>query len=116
MCHAAATDSDEADTLVVADVPALSSLELHPVITEFVRLQGCLQQPTHTQQHTQGFINTEPVPADNAAAVFAIFDDNRKLQYIGFSKGMEQSLRTVFTRRPDKAFFWKCVVITQIDH
>lgn len=56
----------------------------------------------------QGFINSEPVPADSAAAVFGVFDDNKKLQYIGFSKGMEQSLRTVFTRRPDKAYFWKC--------
>lgn len=70
----------------------------------------CTVRAPFATYHTyaQGFINTEPVPADNAAAVFAIFDNNRKLQYIGFSKGMEQSLRTVFTRRPDKAYFWKC--------
>lgn len=64
--------------------------------------------PTHNPHaRVQGIINTEPVPSDAAAAVLAVFDEHKKLQYIGFSKGMEQSLRTLFTRRPDKAYFWK---------
>ena len=39
--------------------------------------------------------------------MFAIYDEAKKLQYIGFSKDLYNSLRTVFSRRPDKAFFYK---------
>ena len=47
------------------------------------------------------------VPAGTAASVFAIFDEGKKLQFVGFSKDLRNSLRTVFSRRPDKAFFHK---------
>lgn len=50
----------------------------------------------------------DPIIESNAKAfVFAIFDSNKKVQYIGFSKGLETSLRTIFTRRPDKAYYYK---------
>lgn len=39
--------------------------------------------------------------------MFAIYDDKQKLQYIGFSKDLRATLRTVFGRRPDKAHFYK---------
>lgn len=39
--------------------------------------------------------------------MFAVFDQNRKLQYMGFSKDLRNSLRTLFGRRPDKVFFHK---------
>ncbi len=54
----------------------------------------------------QGMIEPE-VPAGTAASVFAIFDEGKKLQFVGFSKDLRNSLRTVFSRRPDKAFFYK---------
>lgn len=55
----------------------------------------------------QGMIQPE-VPEDTQASIFAIFDDAKKLQFVGFSKDLRNSLRTVFSRRPDKAFFYKC--------
>jgi hypothetical protein len=39
--------------------------------------------------------------------VFAVYDNHQKLQYIGFSKDLGSSLKTVLGRRPDKAFFFK---------
>ena len=41
------------------------------------------------------------------ASVFAIFDQKQKLQYVGFSKELRSSLKTLLGRRPDKAFFYK---------
>lgn len=55
----------------------------------------------------QGYINPE-IPEGTEASVFAIFDENKKLQFVGFSKDLRNSLRTVFSRRPEKAFFYKC--------
>lgn len=47
------------------------------------------------------------VQPDTAAAVFAVYDQLQKLQYIGFSKDLRGSLKTVLGRRPDKAFYFK---------
>jgi hypothetical protein len=41
------------------------------------------------------------------AWVFAIFDAKESLQYIGFSKDIRNSLRTVLGRRPEKTHFYK---------
>lgn len=54
----------------------------------------------------QGYINPD-VPDGTEASVFAIFDENKKLQFVGFSKDLRNSLRTVFSRRPEKTFFYK---------
>ncbi|CAL8471625.1 g11167 [Coccomyxa elongata] len=62
----------------------------------------------------QGMIEPE-VPAGTAASVFAIFDEGKKLQFVGFSKDLRNSLRTVFSRRPDKAFFYKAINLPQLD-
>lgn len=51
------------------------------------------------------------VPEDIQASIFAVFDEAKKLQFIGFSKDLRNSLRTVFSRRPDKAFFYKCAPV-----
>ena len=61
----------------------------------------------HDKLSVQGYINPE-IPEGTEASVFAIFDENKKLQFIGFSKDLRNSLRTVFSRRPEKAFFYKC--------
>ncbi len=55
----------------------------------------------------QGYIDP-PVPEGTEASVFAVFDANKKLQYVGFSRDLRNSLRTVFGRRPDKVFYHKC--------
>ncbi len=55
----------------------------------------------------QGLIDPA-APEGTAASVFAVFDEGKKLQYVGFSKDIRNSLRTVFSRRPDKVFFYKC--------
>ena len=54
----------------------------------------------------QGMIQPT-VPEGTQASVFAVFDDKKKLQFVGFSKDVRNSLRTVFSRRPDRAFFYK---------
>ena len=58
----------------------------------------------------QGLIQPE-VPEGTQASVFAVFDEGKKLQFVGFSKDLRNSLRTVFSRRPDKAFFYKCAPV-----
>lgn len=54
----------------------------------------------------QGYIDP-PVPEDTEASVFAVFDSNKKLQYVGFSKDLRNSLRKLFGRRPDKVYYHK---------
>ena len=49
------------------------------------------------------------IPAGSQAAVFAVYNDRKQLQYVGFSKDLYNSLRTLLGRRPDKAFFYKWV-------
>jgi hypothetical protein len=48
------------------------------------------------------------IPEGSQGHVFAIYDVNAKLQYIGFSKSLRTTLRTLLGRRPDKAHFFKC--------
>lgn len=47
------------------------------------------------------------IPGGSEAAVFAVYNDRKQLQYVGFSKDLYNSLRTMLSRRPDKAFFYK---------
>ncbi|KAK9840654.1 hypothetical protein WJX81_007501 [Elliptochloris bilobata] len=62
----------------------------------------------------QGMIQPE-VPEGTQASVFAVFDDKKKLQFVGFSKDVRNSLRTVFSRRPDRAFFFKALHLQTLD-
>lgn len=54
----------------------------------------------------QGLIDPA-APDGTEASVFAVFDENKKLQYVGFSKDIRNSLRTVFSRRPEKVYYYK---------
>lgn len=47
------------------------------------------------------------IPSGSEAAVFAVYNDRKQLQYVGFSKDLYNSLRTMVGRRPDKAYFYK---------
>ncbi len=68
--------------------PRLDGLELLPVVS------------------VQGYIQPE-IPAATEATVFAIYDQSKTLQYVGFSKDLRNSLRTVFSRRPDKTHLYR---------
>lgn len=39
--------------------------------------------------------------------MFAVYDEAKILQYVGFSKGLRDSLRTLFSRRPEKAHSYR---------
>jgi hypothetical protein len=55
---------------------------------------------------SQGYILSDP-SWNSPAYIFCIYDEKAKAQYVGFSKDLKNSLRTVFTRRPEKAYFFK---------
>ena len=57
----------------------------------------------------KGFVRPS-IPDGAAAAVFAIYSDARALQVVAFSTDLRRSLLTVLGRRPDKAYYYKCVV------
>ncbi|GFH23933.1 uncharacterized protein HaLaN_21633 [Haematococcus lacustris] len=79
-----------------ADLPLpLSSLEFHPIINT----QGLVVPPANTGK----------------AWVFAIYDGGQKLQYIGFSQNMRNTLRTLLGRRTEKAHYFRqpwCASVT----
>ncbi|WIA16386.1 hypothetical protein OEZ86_007875 [Tetradesmus obliquus] len=93
VCAAAAVESSPAGA---AAMPKLSDLPLQAII------------------NPQGFVSPEIVPG-SAAAVFSVYDEGQKLQYIGFSKELRGSLRTLLGRRPDKAFYFKAVQLPVLD-
>lgn len=64
--------------------------------------------------NSDGYIMPEVAPGTQAS-VFAIFDQKQKLQYVGFSKELRSSLKTLLGRRPDKAFFYKSVEFSTLD-
>lgn len=72
-----------------AELPSLESLKEQKVINE------------------RGFILPE-IPAGTAASAFVIYDAQHKAQYIGFSKDLRNTLRTLLCRRPENTYFFKC--------
>ena len=61
-----------------------------------------------TRMLLQGAILPD-VPEGTEASIFAVYNDKKQLQYVGLSKDLRNSLRTVFSRRPDKTHFCKSV-------
>lgn len=53
-------------------------------------------------------------PSANAF-VFAVFDLDDSLQFIGFSKDIRASLRNVYYRQPDKCHFYRFVDLPDLD-
>jgi hypothetical protein len=56
-----------------------------------------------------------PVENSTKASVFAIFDKNKKIQYIGFSKDVRNTLRTLMGRRPEMCYFFKLFNLNSLD-
>lgn len=63
---------------------------------------------------TQGYILSDP-SWNSPAYIFCVYDEKAKAQYVGFSKDLKNSLRTVFTRRPEKAYFFKAFPFASVD-
>eukprot|EP00243_Klebsormidium_subtile_P004783 TRINITY_DN18939_c0_g1_i1.p1 TRINITY_DN18939_c0_g1~~TRINITY_DN18939_c0_g1_i1.p1 ORF type:complete len:432 (+),score=103.11 TRINITY_DN18939_c0_g1_i1:146-1441(+) len=61
-----------------------------------------------------GYINP-PVEKNTEASVFAVLDEAKKVQYIGFSKDVRNSLRTLLGRRPDKCHYYKLHNLSVLD-
>lgn len=56
-----------------------------------------------------------PVAPNTAATVFAVFDQNKKIQYIGFSKDARNSLRVLLCRRPELCYYYKLHNLPALD-
>jgi hypothetical protein len=63
----------------------------------------------------QGGYITPQVEAGTEASVFAVLDETKKVQYIGFSKDVRNSLRTLMGRRPDKCHYYKLYNLRVLD-
>ncbi|KAI3424879.1 hypothetical protein D9Q98_008263 [Chlorella vulgaris] len=77
-------------------VPTLDSLDFFAVLT------------------VQGFVSPK-IPEGTQATVFAVYDEARIMQYVGFSRGLRDTLRTLFSRRPDKAHYYKALHLPNLD-
>jgi hypothetical protein len=101
--------ADGAIVTTVVDTPKLMDIILEPIINrQVLPAASCCAcgAPVLTRARMQGLVFPN-VPNGVQATVFAIYDSRQKLQYVGFSKDLRNSLRTVFSRRPDKAHFYK---------
>eukprot|EP00897_Mesotaenium_endlicherianum_P007252 jgi/Mesen1/6555/ME000334S05900 len=70
--------------------------------------------PLITYINQQGRI-VPPIEPKTEASVFAVYDANKKIQYIGFSKDVRNSLRTLMGRRPQFCYFYKIYNLTTMD-
>lgn len=64
--------------------------------------------------NVQGYINPD-MPPEAQAWVVALYDEAKILQYIGFSKDLRGTLRTLFARRPDRAHSYRSLALTAMD-
>ena len=88
----AASESD-AKAGPAVDVPSLDSLTLVPVVSEQGTLPGGVE----------------------GAAVFAIYDKDEVIQYVGFSSSVGKSIEKLFYRRPGVTFFFKYAALDSVD-
>jgi len=49
------------------------------------------------------------------AFVFAVHDEQKVLQFVGFSRDLRNSLRTVLGRQPEKAHFYRARALAELD-
>eukprot|EP00245_Coleochaete_scutata_P004610 TRINITY_DN1736_c0_g1_i1.p1 TRINITY_DN1736_c0_g1~~TRINITY_DN1736_c0_g1_i1.p1 ORF type:complete len:443 (+),score=76.32 TRINITY_DN1736_c0_g1_i1:55-1383(+) len=61
-----------------------------------------------------GYIEPPKEPGTQAS-VFAVLDKNKKVQYIGFSKDVRNSLRILFGRRPEMCYYFKVANLNVLD-
>lgn len=82
------------------------------VVSAAVKSLGTL--PLYSVVNKEGRI--QPIEDPEAvASVFSIFDRNKKIQYIGFSKDLKNSLRTLMGRRPELCYYYRTQNLTSFD-
>ena len=67
-----------------------------------------------------GFINSHgrimpPIEPNTEASVFVVMDKNKKVQYVGFSKDLRNTLRLLMGRRPEFCYFYKVFNLPALD-
>lgn len=77
-----------------AEFESLSSLQEHNIINE------------------HGIILPDQ-PGDAQASAFVLYDAQHKAQYLGFSKDLRNTLRTLLCRRPELAYHYKAIHVTE---
>ena len=82
-----ASGSDQA-TATTITIPALKDLPLNGFINSHGRIMP-------------------PIEPNTEASVFVVMDKNKKVQYIGFSKDLRNTLRLLMGRRPEFCYFYK---------
>lgn len=80
--RAAALESGE-------EVPALGSLELHPLVDE------------------DGYVVPYEVPSRTRASIFAIFNRAEELVYVGITRNAAESFRQILGRKPQDAYGYR---------
>lgn len=70
--------------------------------------------PINSYINGQGRI-VPPVEPGTAATVFAVLDKNKKVQYVGFSKDIRNTLRTLMGRRPEFCYFYKMASLPELN-
>jgi len=70
--------------------------------------------PINSYINQQGRI-VPPVEPNTVATAFAVLDKNKKVQYIGFSKDIRNTLRTLMGRRPEFCYYYKMYNFTELD-
>jgi len=71
--------------------------------------------PEHNVINEHGFVFPD-VPESSKASAFVIYDAQRKQQYLGFSKDLRNTLRTLLCRRPELCYHYKCVHFDAADN
>ena len=70
--------------------------------------------PMYSYINQQGRI-VPPIEPGTQATVFAVLDKNKKVQYVGFSKDIRNSLRTLMGRRPEFCYYFKLFHLVDMD-
>ncbi|CAI7810492.1 unnamed protein product [Closterium sp. NIES-54] len=81
---------------------------------------GSAKLPSMNELPLLSYINQQgrivpPVDPGTTASVFAVLDKNKKVQYIGFSKDVRNSLRTLMGRRPEFCYYYKLYNLSTMD-
>lgn len=48
-------------------------------------------------------------------AVFAMYDKNSEIQYIGFSSDLDKSIEKLFYRRPEQSYYYRAHLLDEVD-
>lgn len=95
-------------------------MPLAPIASAVAPPSTSISIPSLNDLPINGFINSHGrimpnVEPNTEASVFAVLDKNKKVQYIGFSKDLRNSLRILMGRRPEFCYFYKMFNLPSLD-